>query len=230
MQAKITRSHAIHKQHALKTISEYEINSNAFFAAISKTADDCAHNISESFEWLAKTLPGIWNGIVSGFHEAFKDIEAFVNRITHLGAVISGSTDVVANAQNYLDRGKSKPVPVGSVKPMFPNAGLNAGHNQGWSWWNHLWGYAGGTDFARGGPSCVGERGPELVNLPRGSQVVPNHKLGGGGIHIHAGAIVINQRPGQSNRDLANEVIRSLGKVASRQALSSPDQPLLRFG
>ena len=31
--------------------------------------------------------------------------------------------------------------------------------------------YANGTDFARGGLSLVGEKGPELVNLPRGSQV-----------------------------------------------------------
>jgi cell pole-organizing protein PopZ len=33
---------------------------------------------------------------------------------------------------------------------------------------------AGGTDFARGGLTLVGEQGPELVNLPRGAQVIPN--------------------------------------------------------
>jgi len=36
--------------------------------------------------------------------------------------------------------------------------------------------YADGTDSAPGGLAMVGERGRELVNLPRGSQVVPNHK------------------------------------------------------
>jgi len=36
---------------------------------------------------------------------------------------------------------------------------------------------AEGTDFAPGGPTLVGERGPELVNLPTGSQVVPNKNL-----------------------------------------------------
>lgn len=40
-------------------------------------------------------------------------------------------------------------------------------------------GYANGTDYAPGGPAWVGERGKELVNLPRGSQVIPNHKIGG---------------------------------------------------
>ncbi|WP_052761964.1 phage tail tape measure protein [Aurantiacibacter luteus] len=41
--------------------------------------------------------------------------------------------------------------------------------------------FANGTNFAPGGLSLVGERGPELVNLPRGSQVIPNHELRGGG-------------------------------------------------
>lgn len=47
-------------------------------------------------------------------------------------------------------------------------------------------GFAGGTMSAPGGVALVGERGPELVNLPRGSQVIPNHKLGrsGGGSPI----------------------------------------------
>lgn len=42
-------------------------------------------------------------------------------------------------------------------------------------------GFANGTNFAPGGLAWVGERGRELVNLPRGSQVVPNHELSGMG-------------------------------------------------
>ena len=38
--------------------------------------------------------------------------------------------------------------------------------------------FAGGTPFAPGGMALVGEMGPELVNLPRGSQVIPNPQLG----------------------------------------------------
>ncbi len=37
--------------------------------------------------------------------------------------------------------------------------------------------YANGTNYAPGGLSVVGERGPELVNLPQGSGVMSNHKL-----------------------------------------------------
>lgn len=41
--------------------------------------------------------------------------------------------------------------------------------------------FARGTDYAPGGAAVVGEEGPELVHLPRGSKVIPNHKLGQGG-------------------------------------------------
>lgn len=44
---------------------------------------------------------------------------------------------------------------------------------------------ANGTNFAPGGPTLVGERGPELVDLPRGSRVTPNHALGGSNVTVN---------------------------------------------
>lgn len=41
-------------------------------------------------------------------------------------------------------------------------------------------GFANGTNYARGGLALVGERGPELVNLPGGASVTPNHAIGRG--------------------------------------------------
>lgn len=37
--------------------------------------------------------------------------------------------------------------------------------------------YAAGTNYARGGLAMVGELGPELVDLPRGSRVIPNNQI-----------------------------------------------------
>ncbi|MFT7391678.1 MAG: hypothetical protein ACI9ZH_001909 [Paracoccaceae bacterium] len=48
--------------------------------------------------------------------------------------------------------------------------------------------FAVGTQFAPGGLSLVGERGPELLNLPQGAQVIPNHRLPSGGMTIHVDA------------------------------------------
>ncbi len=39
--------------------------------------------------------------------------------------------------------------------------------------------YANGTNFHPGGLALVGERGPEILRMPRGSSVTPNHALGG---------------------------------------------------
>ncbi len=50
---------------------------------------------------------------------------------------------------------------------------------------NAFFGLAGGGTVARSGTYLVGEAGPELVSLGRGSQVVPNHYLGG----LQAGAM-----------------------------------------
>ncbi|WP_088187540.1 phage tail tape measure protein [Desulfosporosinus sp. FKA] len=67
--------------------------------------------------------------------------------------------------------------------------------------------YATGTNYAPGGWSLVGENGPEIVNLPRGSQVIPNGRLGGTGNTV----INIYPQPGQSAREIAQEVARELG-------------------
>jgi hypothetical protein len=50
---------------------------------------------------------------------------------------------------------------------------------------------AGGTNYAAGGMTLVGEKGPELVNLPRGAQVIPNDVLqgGSGGSIVYSPAI-----------------------------------------
>lgn len=51
--------------------------------------------------------------------------------------------------------------------------------------------FANGTVNAPGGMAWVGERGPELVNLPRGSQVIPAHRaqsMGGSGVTVNVDA------------------------------------------
>lgn len=73
-------------------------------------------------------------------------------------------------------------------------------------------GFASGTNFAPGGMAIVGERGPELVNLPRGSQVVPNHELRGfgGSSEVHQPTFVF---PGITN---ARDAREAAGQAARR--------------
>ena len=69
---------------------------------------------------------------------------------------------------------------------------------------------SGGT--SAGGMALVGERGPELVNLPHGARVHSNaasRNMGGGGaIHVH-----VHGRVGSSDaeiRDIAQKVAREI--------------------
>jgi len=59
-----------------------------------------------------------------------------------------------------------------------------------------------GTSFSPGGAALVGERGPEIVNLPRGSSVTPNHMMGGlgGGVTINMSGFIGNPT------ELANQI------------------------
>jgi hypothetical protein len=57
--------------------------------------------------------------------------------------------------------------------------------------------FATGTRYAPGGMALVGERGPELINLPRGSQVIPaaqtSNMMGGIGGQVEVFGVLRGQ-------------------------------------
>jgi hypothetical protein len=75
-----------------------------------------------------------------------------------------------------------------------------------------LFGFANGTNSAPGGMALVGERGPELVNLPRGSQVNTAQEtkalLGGGGGSV---SISIDARGAQQG--VAEQIAQQLQRA-----------------
>ena len=82
--------------------------------------------------------------------------------------------------------------------------------------------FASGTNYAPGGLSLVGEKGPELVNLPRGSQVIPNDKsmkMGGSTINfnVNIGMFAGTQ---MERRKIAKMLFRDFQDVASQIGIS----------
>jgi TP901 family phage tail tape measure protein len=78
--------------------------------------------------------------------------------------------------------------------------------------------YASGTNYAPGGMSLVGENGPEILNIPTGSRVIPNHKLGdlipqkdNSGTSYGDTYIDIHPTPNQSAKEIAQEVAKIFG-------------------
>lgn len=73
-------------------------------------------------------------------------------------------------------------------------------------------GFAMGTDFAPGGWAMVGERGPELVNLPRGSQVIPHNRMGGRG-----NTVITNINVSENtSKATASQIAMKSGQAAQR--------------
>lgn len=75
--------------------------------------------------------------------------------------------------------------------------------------------YANGTNNAPGGLSVVGERGPELLNIPQGSGVMSNHKLmnalnnnGGGAQPVNIRVDVSGARGNAEIEDMVSKGVR----------------------
>ena len=105
------------------------------------------------------------SGFVSDLRNGVKATEALGNALGRLGDKL---IDMALNQ---------------AINSLFSNiAGATGGGSSGGSILGgigKILGFADGTDNAPGGLSWVGERGPELMNVPKGAQIIPNHKLRG---------------------------------------------------
>lgn len=86
-------------------------------------------------------------------------------------------------------------------------------------------GFATGVQNFRGGLAVVGEEGPELVNLPRGSDVIPNNQITNGGgstvnITIQAGVMTGTD---SDMRQLASMVVGAIKDIASSQGTTAKE-------
>lgn len=97
------------------------------------------------------------------------------------------------------------------------------------SWMSSLPGfpaYANGTDFHRGGMAIVGERGPEIVNLPRGSRVTPANDNGDAMAVIAStlerilAVLSAGERMNAEESARTTEAVRTLGRQISTSNLS----------
>lgn len=80
-------------------------------------------------------------------------------------------------------------------------------------------GFAGGVENFSGGMAMVGERGPELVRLPGGSDVIPNHALG---TTITIAPQIVFRGPVMGSA----EALRSMVTDVIRRALNDAGMPL----
>jgi len=81
-------------------------------------------------------------------------------------------TGAIKEAWDWLNKWNDEPAEEKTITTHYKNVSSATTMDE------RLGNNAEGTDFWRGGLTWVGEKGPEIVNLPRGSQVIPNNKIG----------------------------------------------------
>lgn len=126
----------------------------------------------------------IGTGLSSGFLKIIGEIAKAISTVIRsaLGNTIADKLGISTSKQidetvNALTSGISKWMETGQL-PGFtlPKMDLTrggGGNKTGWAKY-----FANGVDNFEGGLAMVGERGPEMVRLPGGSDVIPNEKLG----------------------------------------------------
>lgn len=110
-----------------------------------------------------------------------------------LGNVILATAQQIINAM--LAESIAKMIAGEAHKGLFGLATAAIGIAAITSMFNSIPAFATGTNFAPGGMALVGERGPEVVNIPQGSKITPNHMIGGmgGGTNVVVNGFVGNE-------------------------------------
>lgn len=141
---------------------------DAIKGAITGPFDAAKGALQTTVDSIKSTLSGAWEAIKGGAKTAWEGIAGVV------GTAFSGAVGNIKGTLNSI---------IGKVNEAIK--GFNALPGPDLPTIPKL---AKGTDFFQGGVAMVGEQGPELVFLPRGSRVVPNGEtekmLGAGGSQV----------------------------------------------
>jgi hypothetical protein len=120
-----------------------------------KVATDAYDAASHKLQQLNSASQTLGSGLASAFNGAIFSGEKFNQVLTNLLKSL-GSAGINSIFAKIFNAPAS-----GGVSPFLSAIGL--GHN------------AEGTDNWSGGPTWVGEKGPEILNVPRGAQIIPNN-------------------------------------------------------
>lgn len=149
--------------------------------------------VNGAFDAIAAAAKWLWNNalqptikfIIDGYGMVFEGIAKVLDALSHVPgfgwakAAADKMHDAADAAHNMADNIKDIPDKNVKIKitteyqgDAYAYAG-GGGHTID----DNIGRNAKGTNYWRGGPTWVGEEGPEILNLPRGSQIIPNHKI-----------------------------------------------------
>lgn len=176
----LTELEANKLRYAFELLNEAERAGIAITPAVTEELTNLAHQMAEAEE-ATNRLRDAYDFAQDTFKGFFTDLKTELQN----GASIweAFGTAAVNALQKIADRALD--LALSGIFDMIFGAFTGGGGN----FLSGLLGFENGTSFAPGGVAVVGERGPELVHLPGGSQVIPNNRViapsqasfGGGG-------------------------------------------------
>lgn len=202
-------------------------------------------NLKISWDALCKTMSGAWHSVSEEILTDLDTMNTMMGGLTR--AQLKAEQDAAALSKKYAEGGYAKRMeaarqearknphvgilPYNQARAQLMNYNIqteqeeNAKRLRERNYARYSRGFASGTAFAPGGWSLVGERGPELVNLPRGASVMPNGKLGRmGATHIENLNVIC--APGQSVEEVANAVMKKIAMTTRNKLYGSGDAAL----
>lgn len=110
-------------------------------------------------------------GAISGMENPFSSLLGVLGAaVKELGTYYIGVATLIDKIQKAIKLKPALAIPFGIALVAIGSL-ISSAANQ------KLKGFATGVQNFQGGVAMVGERGPELVNLPRGADVIPNYQL-----------------------------------------------------
>lgn len=197
-----------------------------YWPGISKAIED-TWNFLQGFA----TFMGAFGQVVKVFYEIFiapivKYFQDLGAEVYYLQVFIQGVVDTIVGAFDYVINAiKSVLQWLGILNNTKTTVKVDQQVSQRLSDGSNITTshFASGTDYAPGGMALVGEQGPELINLPRGSQVIPNNKINSMG-----SSVTLNVNVGMyagmpvEKRQIALEMYKELVRAARSQGVQLP--------
>lgn len=180
----------------------------AIIKGIVNTIKAIAGGVAKVWDLIKQRWSTVWGGMSKVVEKAVGLIKGAVGGINK---IVDGVVNSIENAIDAIGRFMNK---IGSkafqgAVNTFNKITGGGGESKGKQKKN-----ANGTDNFEGGWTVVGEQGRELVKLPQGSQITPNHELDGiGGKQVNQTLNFYGVKPN------ANEVARKTKQASQRLAL-----------
>lgn len=208
-----------------QAIENYRAGLEAVEGAAGK-ATDAAAKLGDTLKEAARAAKAEWDFYRSTFSGFFSDLKSGLRDGKGLwesfGSAAANALDKIAD--RFL--GMAADGLFNMLFGVFMPGGGTWGVPGGFAGFKGIFGvpgFANGTGYAPGGLAWVGERGPELVNLPRGSQVYPagqSRQMMGGEIYVRSEITVQNGNLvpiiTEVSGQVAGQMVKPVAKAVTR--------------